>query len=580
MSDERDDLFEEESYEAIFRSLREKYNLDNKRPESKQKDFYNPDEDTELQDFFDEKAKKNEEKANEYIYDEFDVSEKDEKDAQGNSFLQETPQSAKTGEQKVNEAEESGTVISRNFSADNFEQEKNNLESSGLQKPEDYEWDENTRLNFDVNTNKHGERIPLSFEDVSSNTVGMEEEEKDDSLVDSARENQSMTADETPDDNNAQESAIEDGSENGSSDEDGNTGAIFQEVKEEIAEENGQDTFEESSFSIGNVDEESENDDIESTPEGFYSDDTSMKHVTYESINWDDFPTKKDMKRERKRLKKEKKKQKRRKIIPQKGDSVSEIIRKVILMISILAIIGSSGGLVNDLVIQPYLAKRLYDSINNSLVDKSTNKVVGEFDDLSNDDKALTTKELLAKNKEYIGWLTVKGAQVSLPVVKTNDNYSYLHKGFDGNYLNAGTLFVDMRNKSLDDRNIVIYGHNMDNGTMFGLLRKYKQGDGAIYRQYPEIMFHTIDGKKKYEIYAAYLVDGAGTTDSDFISKTVATDMSDETFMDYMETIKQKAYYQTNVTVKSSDKIITLITCDRNKLKTGRLAVVGRLVEK
>lgn len=579
MSDERDDLFEEESYEAIFRSLREKYNLDNKRPESKQKDFYNPDEDTELQDFFDEKAKQSEEKANEYIYDEFDVSEQDEKDAQGNYYSQESSESADAGEHKENEAEESGIIVSRNFSADNFEQKKNSLESSNTQKPEDYEWDEKTRLNFNLNTNKQGERIPSSFEDISSNTVGMEEEEKDESLVDSAEQNQSMIEDETLDENNAQESEIEDGSEHESIDEDEKAELVFQEAKEEIAEENGQDAFEELSFSIGNVDEESENDNVESTPEGFYSDDTSMKHVTYESINWEDFPTKRDMKREQKRLKKEKKKQKRRKIIPQKGDSVSEIIRKVILMISILAIIGSSGWLVNDLVIQPYLAKRLYDSINNSLVDKSTNKVVGEFDDLSNDDKAFTTKELLAKNKEYIGWLTVKGAQISLPVVKTNDNYSYLHKGFDGNYLNAGTLFVDMRNKSLDDRNIVIYGHNMDNGTMFGLLRKYKQGDGAIYRQYPEIMFHTINGTKKYEIYAAYLVDGAGTTDSDFISKTVATNMSNETFMNYMETIKQKAYYKTNVTVKSSDKIITLITCDRNKLKTGRLAVVGRLVE-
>lgn len=583
MSDERDDLFEEESYEAIFRSLREKYNLDNKRPEEKQKDFYNPEEDTELNDFFDEKAKQSEEKANEYIYDETDAFEKDE----SASYSEE-------GADIIASDAEDETETSQNFSVESFEQEDNSDKPrKQYQEPEDYEWDENTRLNFNVRVNRQSERIPSSFEDISSNTVGMEEDENAEISIDETQQNESMSADEMPDKNDMEISVIPDPLENeGENDE-----TVFAKEKEESLKENVRDDVEEQSFSIGEIDEVSQNDeeasdgdlptdengekdDVSSTPDGFYNDDDrTMKQVTYDNINWEDFPTKKEMKKEKRRLKKEKKKNKRRKIIPKKGDSVPEIIRKIILIISILAIIGSSLWLVNDLVVQPYLAKRLYESINNSLVDKSTNKVVGDFDDLSDEDKALTTKQLLAKNKEYVGWLTVKGAQISLPVVKTNDNYSYLHKSFDGKYLNAGTLFVDMRNTSLEDRNIVIYGHNMDNGTMFGLLRKYKQADGAIYRQYPEIKFHTINGTKKYEIYAAYLVDGAGTTDSDFISKTVATNMNDETFMDYMDTIKQIAYYKTNVTVKSSDKIITLITCDRNKLKTGRLAVVGRLVE-
>lgn len=558
MSDERDNLFEEEAeYEAIFRSLREKYNLDNEPKEEQEepREFYNPEEDTELSDFFEEKSKLAQEKADEYMYDEEDLPEIEEETPVEELKVEDFDSDAKTEAPKA--AQE--------------------------QTYEDFEWDENTVLDFSTAENKEKVQTPTVFEDISSNKTPDEIENDNKLSLDSIKQNQTISIEETV---------------QGVDDSDG---IPFVEPEEEkvfdaddpasviLPQYNVEPKKDDSFFTIKTDDIEtltSQGDDFD-----FVSEDEAqaadaeentgiMKEVTYENINWEDFPTPRQHRREVKKQKKAEKKKGRHGIFPRKGDSAGEVIRKIVLIISVIAIIASSGWLVNDLVVQPSLANKLYGGILDGIITTDDDRHITSFDDMTDEERAQATKELLSQNGDYVGWLTVKGADVSLPVVMAGSNEKYLHTGFDGKWLNAGTLFVSSSNRSVLDKNVVIYGHNMNNGSMFGLLRKYKESDGSIYRDYPYITFHTIEGSFKYEIYGAFLADGAGKSDGYFINTAIKPNFSDEAFLNYMTSVRQKAYYQTSGTVvKPDDRILTLVTCDRSNLSTGRLVLVAKLIE-
>ena len=77
--------------------------------------------------------------------------------------------------------------------------------------------------------------------------------------------------------------------------------------------------------------------------------------------------------------------------------------------------------------------------------------------------------KLINKNPDTIGWIKVLGTDINYPVVQTNNNDFYLTHSFDKSYNKAGWIFADYRNKfDNTDKNIVIYGHNMRDGSMFG----------------------------------------------------------------------------------------------------------------
>lgn len=560
MSDERNDLFEQEAeYEAIFRSLREKYNLDgNSKKEEEPKEFYNPHEDTELNDFFDEKSKAAEEKAEEYMYD----------------------------EENIPAVEESKPV--EGLSVDSFDSElkAETPEQTKEQSYEDFEWDDNTVLDFGNAFSKSKDETPTVFEDISSNN-SPDEVEGNKISIDTIKRHQAITLDETVEPQDDGEDAVFELEQPKAEEPEKTVEAEIDDPATMILPElNKPERKGPGKFTIKNDDVESlraQGEDFDFVTEGEESEEsneaTIMKDVTYESINWEDFPTPRQHKKEAKKQKRAEKKKNKRGIFPKKGDSVGEVIRKIILIISVIAILASGGWLVNDLAVQPFLAKRLYGTMLDSLINGDTDRTVKSFDDMTEEERKQATKELLSKNGDYIGWLTVNGADISLPVVMAGDNEKYLHTGFDGKWLDAGTLFVNASNRSVLDKNVVIFGHNMNNGTMFGKIKKYKETDGNIYKNNPYITFHTIEGSFKYQIYAVYLADGSGKKDNFFINTAIRTNFSDEAFLNYMTTVRQKAYYNTGVTVKPDDRIITLITCDRYNLSTGRLVLVAKLIE-
>lgn len=126
-------------------------------------------------------------------------------------------------------------------------------------------------------------------------------------------------------------------------------------------------------------------------------------------------------------------------------------------------------------------------------------------------------KKLLAQNPDTVGYITIEGSQVDNPVVQTSNNEYYLDHGFDGQEFRAGTVFMDCTDDFGADpetwsENIVLYGHNMADNTMFGSLRQYRQNP-SYYKEAPFITFSSNYADYTY-VMVGLLITG-GDADSD-----------------------------------------------------------------
>lgn len=158
-------------------------------------------------------------------------------------------------------------------------------------------------------------------------------------------------------------------------------------------------------------------------------------------------------------------------------------------------------------------------------------------------------------NQDIVGWIRfVEPSQISYPLVKGVDNDKYLHTTFEGNSNSAGTIFLDMANNSdFNDKNTFIYGHNMKNGSMFGMLRKYRDRDFCL--EHPYFYIYTPDGREiTYQVFAADVVKDT----SESYDKYYADDAE---FAEYITYIRSLSLYTTEVEVSAGSRIVSLSTC-------------------
>ena len=163
---------------------------------------------------------------------------------------------------------------------------------------------------------------------------------------------------------------------------------------------------------------------------------------------------------------------------------------------------------------------------------------------------------LRAINPDIVAWIRFKEPSViDYPVVQGKDNNIYLHKSFGENYIKAGTIFVNCDNTpDFKDWNTILYGHNMNDGSMFASLKKY--GDKSFYDQYPTFEIYTPDNATHtYRIFAV----GTYRSSSDPAGKFQFADADD--FMDLIRQIKASQAYETGIEVTPENRIVTLYTC-------------------
>ena len=160
---------------------------------------------------------------------------------------------------------------------------------------------------------------------------------------------------------------------------------------------------------------------------------------------------------------------------------------------------------------------------------------------------------LFAQNSECIGWVCIPDTEVDYPVMHTPENpQKYLRLNFSGEYSVSGVPFLDGR-CSLDRDHLIIYGHNMKNGTMFGTLKRYMGQDYLL--EHPFIEFETETGCVQYEVFAVAVVD---KTDAWYHFIEAGSEAAYEEQIAY---IRGKALLTTKTVPAYGQQLLTLSTC-------------------
>lgn len=185
---------------------------------------------------------------------------------------------------------------------------------------------------------------------------------------------------------------------------------------------------------------------------------------------------------------------------------------------------------------------------------------------------------LYDRNHDFVGWLSIEGTKINYPVMYTPyDPQHYLRRNFDGDYDIGGMLFADYRcSFDPDSTDIIIYGHHMKNGTMFGPLMDFKDSD--YLKEHSTITFDTIYRPGTFEIFATFLAADYGSDSDAFQYYNFINAESEEELTEYLDNIKALSlYYDEDNAPVFGDEIITLSTCDYTQ-KNGRFAVLAKRI--
>ncbi len=176
------------------------------------------------------------------------------------------------------------------------------------------------------------------------------------------------------------------------------------------------------------------------------------------------------------------------------------------------------------------------------------------------------------QNNDFVGWISIEGTNIDYPVMQTVDtpNY-YLKRNFDKQYSDYGVPYVQENCDLEFSDNCVLYGHHMNNGTMFSDLCKYADED--FYREHKTIRFDTLSDFGEYEVIAAFKTAAYSEQGFKYYHFTLAD--SAEDFDTYIAKCKELSLYDTGVTAEYGDRLITLSTCEYSR-PNGRMVVVAK----
>lgn len=195
---------------------------------------------------------------------------------------------------------------------------------------------------------------------------------------------------------------------------------------------------------------------------------------------------------------------------------------------------------------------------SNKEIIKETLKTVKINDDTKTKQKyEVDFKELKNKNSDTIAWLKVENTNIEFPIVKANDNSYYLSHNFNKEYNKAGWIFADYKNKfDTTDKNIVIYGHNMRDNSMFGSLKDVIKKEWYNNESNKYITLITEEEYHIYEVFSVYQIEK-----EDYYIKT---NFKNNEFEEFINIIKERSKKDFNVKVTKDDNILTLSTCANN----------------
>lgn len=229
---------------------------------------------------------------------------------------------------------------------------------------------------------------------------------------------------------------------------------------------------------------------------------------------------------------------------------------KKIVFLSIIRIIFFIALLVSAI----YIIKWYIDSEQNKMLEEKVSEVIViKNEENLNEEYKIDFEKLKETNNQVVAWLKVKGTNIEYPIVQAEDNSYYLKRNFEKKYNIGGWIFADYKNK-LDgtDKNIVIYGHNMKDDSMFGSLKNILNEEWYNNEENLVIDFITEQEKVKYQVFSVYKIKN-----EDYY---INTEFNKNEFSEFINILKNRSIKNFEIEVTENDSILTLSTCADNNI--------------
>ena len=175
---------------------------------------------------------------------------------------------------------------------------------------------------------------------------------------------------------------------------------------------------------------------------------------------------------------------------------------------------------------------------------------------------------LKEKNPDCVGWVSIPGTGIDFPVMQ-NDDF-YLKHDFEENYTDYGLPFLDERCSLDNSDQLIIYGHHMNDGSMFSTLLNY--ADEGYCTAHPEIILETEQGAESYLVAAVVREKGSYAPEEWSLFDQI--NMSVDSFHTLVENLSERRLFDTGRELVFGDRLLTLVTCEYSQ-NNGRLAVIA-----
>ena len=206
------------------------------------------------------------------------------------------------------------------------------------------------------------------------------------------------------------------------------------------------------------------------------------------------------------------------------------------------------------------ILKWFFDNHENNKIDNKISSMVSvEKNENTTENKHnINFEELKKINNKIVAWIKVNGTNIEYPIVKGNDNSFYLNHNLENKLNSSGWPFADYKNKFDEtDKNIIIYGHNRKDNSMFGTLKNILNKGWYNNPDNYTINFITENNNFKYQVFSVYQIKT-----EDYYIKTNFE--NEHEFSKFLSTLKSRSIHNFNVEISEKDSILTLSTCANN----------------
>ncbi len=247
----------------------------------------------------------------------------------------------------------------------------------------------------------------------------------------------------------------------------------------------------------------------------------------------------------------------------------------LLIIISLIYIIQYFHSM-NNIVKEGKLLNNIINDTN--IVAEEPNNIVNDDEKIQKTERMLKLEELQQDNSDIVAWIEIEKTNINYPVLQCSNNDYYMNHNYKKEYSVGGSIFLDKDyDWNIPSDNLLIYGHNLKNGTMFQNLLKYQ--NKSFFESHPTIRFTTNKEDSIYEIIAVFKSKIYYKTDTNVFRYYYFINAKNENeYNDFVNNAKKASLYDTGKTAQYGDSLMTLSTCAYHT-KDGRFAVVAKKVD-